>query len=633
MCGIAGGIHSGLSRQAVTQVIQRLAHRGPDDSGLWMEGKVWLANTRLAIRDLSHRGHQPMQTPDGRFTLVFNGEIYNHLSLRKQLEAKGKTFISSCDTETLLQAYAFWEADCLDMLEGDFAFAVHDAASREVFIARDPIGVKPLYYYQDDRQFLFASELKALTGLPSLDYTLQPEVFPLYLLFQYGPTTDTPFRYIKKLLPGHYIKMSISSKKSLDIQRYYSAPFTGRHQQHTRKEWVQKTEETLGTAISSRLQSDAPLGLTLSGGLDSSLVAAIVRKIRPEQELHAFCINTQGTMRSEGFEDDFSCAQIVAEQQRIRLHEVSGVLNIAEELEGLIYQLDEPQADPAALHMLHISAAARDMGIKVLLSGTGGDDIFSGYRRHQAIPYLKMLPAIGSLVHRLSSGLSKAFPSNATLRRITKGSASAGLSLEDAMIYTHFWASPSGVQKLFRPEISSFQDGIDPYALFHDLLKEIPNETSALNKMLFWELRSFLPHHNLAYMDKLSMAHSVEVRVPFTNKELISLSTEMPPFLKLRGNITKAILRAVAKPYLPASIINRKKTGFGAPLRSWIRTEGHVMVRERLLDDSFLRRGIFNRIAVEQLIDNNQWGRIDGAYTLFSLLSIESWLRQFTPSA
>src|SRR5690606_2003621 len=347
---------------------------------------------------------------------------------------RGIPFRSTCDTETLLYAFAAWGAGCLPMLEGDFAFAIHDAVRSELFLARDPIGVRPLYCYNDGRQFLFASELSAISGLPALDYALAPEVLAQYLLFQYSPSADTPFRYIKKLLPGHCATISLSGRLAVDTQQYYHIPFSGRYDSGNEQDRVRLLDERLRGVVSRQLQADVPVGLMLSGGLDSSLIAALARKVDPGRDIRAFTITTHGARSGEGFGDDLRLAQMLAAQKGSRLHEVSGGLDSAGELDSLIMQLGEQQADPAALHMSHIAAAAKDRGIKVLLSGAGGDDVFSGYRRHSAIPLFRIMAKLPPSVRSIVEQLAWQFPGSSGLRRLVKLSAGAGLPPDVAMM-------------------------------------------------------------------------------------------------------------------------------------------------------------------------------------------------------
>jgi len=628
MCGIAGGLHTEMDRAQAEQMLQSLKHRGPDDSGVFWEDRCWLGNTRLAIQDLSKSGHQPMQSPDGRFILVFNGEIYNHLKIRKELIALHYNFQSHCDTETLLHAWACWGKACLDKLEGDFAFAILDKERNSLFLVRDRMGVKPLYYYQKGKILLFASEIKAFVPLNNLDKSLNNQAFFSYLLFQYNPGNDTPFQYIRKLPPSHYLEVKLDSGAP-QLHSWYKIPLSGKYENHSTDEWIRLLDNALNDVIRSQMHADVSVGLTLSGGLDSSLIAAMARKQYPDQEIHAFSINTQGQMKGEGFEDDYPFAKLVAQQYGLTLQSIDGNLDLEHDLDKLIWELDEPQADPASLNMAHIAQAANKMGIKVLLSGTGGDDVFSGYRRHQALRFLRFgsqLPAMaGPLVQQLAS-LS---PGSARLRRASKLFSLAGKDMDRSLVELHFWNTPARVRQLFQSGLLGTEIEELPFRQFQQLLEEIPAEKNLLNQALFLEQRSFLPQHNLAYMDKLGMASSVEVRVPYVDERIVALAAGMPPQLKYSSGQSKWILRKVAAAYLPIEIINRPKTGFGAPLRQWMQGSLKDLVRERVLDPSFTGRGIFDAKSLEALIQDNQSGKIDAAYTLFSLMSIESWLRQF----
>ncbi len=627
MCGIAGSYSNNGIPAGMLEALKRIAHRGPDDSGYYKNENVWLGNNRLAIQDLSMLGHQPMQSADGRFTIVYNGELYNHWALRKELSAKGVLFRSASDTETLLAAFIHFGDECLQKLNGIFAFAVYDAYLEELFIARDPLGVKPLYYYEDKQHFIFSSELKSLAHLPGLDYSLNPQAFYQYLLLLYSPNEATPFSRVRKLMPGHCIRI----KKGIAVQpqRYYQIPFNGHYDLSvTGEEWISATDKALNDAVSSQLISDAPVGFFLSGGLDSSLVAAIAQKQQPEQLQTCFTINTGSGFRKEGFEDDLHFARIAAKDIGAKLIEVPGAINLAKELDDMVWHLDEPQADPACLHVLHIAQAAKNEGIKVLLSGAGADDVFSGYRRHQAIRYEWLTGNIPTSIFAAVSKTALLTGNKTWARRIAKLSFAEG-DKNNLRIGNHFWQTPACIRGLFLPEIANtFPSGI-AYENFHRLLAEIPSEHSPLNRMLYLEMSTFLPHHNLNYTDKMSMAAGIETRVPYLDKDLIALSARIPPGLKMNGAVTKFLLREVAKNYLPQALIDRKKTGFGAPVRAMMTGILKPFVAERLLSGSLQQWNIFSPAAISQLISDNEHGKTDGAYTIFALLSIESWLRQF----
>lgn len=625
MCGIAGGIHHRPTPEERRQVLQRLRHRGPDDSGYYESEDVWMLNTRLAIQDLSWEGHQPMKSSDGRITIVYNGELYNVGPLRAKLEKLGASFRSACDTEVVLAAYVYMGAACLEELEGDFAFAVWDQLSRELFIARDRMGVKPLYIYDDGKQLLFASELKALAGLKGINYALDKNAIFDYLLYLYSPSDATPFRFVRKLMPGHYLRICPDTEER-EIRRYYRLPL-GKTKIKSVSEWRDTLDQLLQNVVSEQLVADVPVGVMLSGGLDSSLIAAYSRQANKDLPLAAFTVNTNKELAVEGFKDDLQFARIAAAALGCTLTEIPGdVEPNANGLDAFVWNMDEPQADPAGWYTALIASAAQNSGVRVLLSGTGGDDVFSGYRRHLAIPYygrMKYIPKWLSSVGR--SGLQN----RPNIRRVTKLLSSSGLPARQAAIHSHFWASPERINKLFAEQPTSG----NTYSLFESMLEEAEGNLDQLEEMLLWEQRSFLPHHNLAYMDKMCMAHSVEARVPFADHRIVELAAMMPSSIKLNGNITKHILREVAKGYLPESIIWRKKTGFAAPLRKWIKADMAEMINARLLDKNVDGMGIFSRVQIADLIKHNKEGKTDGAYTLFSLLCLESWIRQFGSSS
>jgi len=624
MCGIAGGINSPVFGKDQERMLQKMGHRGPDDRGLFNHENIWLGNVRLSVQDLSHRGHQPMQTADGRYTLVYNGELYNQQQLRKDLGQKGFHFQSDADTETLLYAFACYGKDCLQKLDGIFAFAVYDRQRNSLFMARDPLGVKPFYYYADGDVLLFSSELKTLTGISSLDYSINTSSLAAYVQLLYQPGTATPFQKINKLLPGHFLHYE--NGKLSAPESYYSIPFTGTYNHGlSTQDWIKLTEKTLVKAVRSQLVSDAPVGFFLSGGLDSSLVAAIAKQEDPGRQLHCFTIDTGNDFKNEGFEDDLPFARMVASQLGAQLTEVSGTINMEAEFDNMIWHLDEPQADPAALHTAHIARAAQQQGIKVLLSGAGADDVFSGYRRHQALYYERLLACYPTLLQQPALKALKLIGKEHTARRLSKLFA-AGSGNERHRIQQFQWLTNDRVTALFKEP----RNIVLPDQYFKQLLQEIPSEKSALNQLLYLEMRTFLPDHNLNYTDKMSMAASVETRVPFLSTDLIALSAAMPPALKMRGRQTKFILREVAKNYLPPEIIYRKKTGFGAPVRQWIKGEMKPFIQERLLSGQLEKWDIFNQQAVETLIRENEAGKIDASYSIFALLAVASWLRQFT---
>lgn len=630
MCGILGGIHKSLTSDLVRDHLRQMAHRGPDDQGVFHAKNVWLGHVRLSIQDISDRGHQPMTSDDGNYTIVFNGEIYNHWEIRKELEAKGVVFHSQSDTETLLQAYITYGKDCVLRFNGMFAFAIFDNVKEELWIARDHFGIKPLYYYADETHFLFASELKSILHLPHVNGEPEPAVFYKYLLLLYSPGTDTPFADIKKLLPGHTITIPINDPAHFTINCYYRVPFTGSYdEKRSEEEWIDQLDKQLTKAVERQLLSDVPVGYFLSGGLDSSLILAIARKLQPDAKINAYTINTGNLFKEEGFDDDLPYARKVAALFNADLHITTSDVSILQGFDKMIWHLDEPQSDPAAFFVQQIAASARQHGIKVLLGGTAADDLFAGYKRHLA---LQLESNIDRIPFVLQKGLKRAgnwLPESWRTRRLKKLLSQIDQPSLQRRIGYYYWLQPEQVQNLFTDPVKEKLAKQDPFYFFSGLLNEIPNEASLLNQMLYWEMRGFLPDHNLNYTDKMGMAASVEIRVPYLDQELVALAAQMPPSLKLQGRTTKYILKKLAERYLPKEIIYRPKTGFGAPIRQWVKNEMKPFIAERLSPERLQQQGIFDPKAVAQLIAENDAGKTDAAYAIWALLAIESWIRQF----
>jgi asparagine synthase (glutamine-hydrolysing) len=630
MCGIVGIISKHKTNQ-IEQANRLIQHRGPDDDGVYVGDDIALGHQRLAILDLSEKGHQPMWSADRRYVIVFNGEIYNHLVIRQELEDKYE-FISTTDTETILYAYIEYGEALFERLNGIFAFSVFDTKDRTLTVVRDHFGIKPLYYYVDEEQLLFSSELKAISSLPGLDRTVDPRTLVTYLNFLWSPGEATPFQAFKKLLPGHYLKTRIDNISSTEMHRYYDIPFNGKRKELSEEEWIDKLDVALQRAVERQLLSDVPVGFFLSGGLDSSLIVALAAKIKGNSNFNCYTIKTSEADDFEGFTNDLHYARRVAEHVGVHLIEVEAKADIIRDFDKMIWHLDEPQADAAPLNVLNICAAARRNGDIVLLGGTAGDDLFSGYRRHQALQFEKYLSRIPRPIMRVAKRVaSQLNPKNATNRRIRKLLANADLKQTERLAAYYQWIALDVNKSLFHPRFQTQIESFNPQDHLLTALQNIPKEQDRLNQLLYWDMKFFLTDHNLNYTDKLSMAEGIEVRVPFLDKELVELSTQIPTELKLKGNTTKYILKKVAERYLPNEVIYRPKSGFGAPVRDWVVGELKDLVAQRLSVDRLNDYNIFDAQNVQQLIFDNQEGKIDASYTIWGLLAIDSWLRQFMP--
>lgn len=632
MCGILGIINK---KNAVDPVklesnLNRIAHRGPDSSGIVVEGNIGLGHRRLSIVDLSETGSQPMTSMDGNHTIIFNGEIYNHQLIRDELIRKGYRFRGTSDTETLLNGFIEYGTDVLEKLNGIYAFAVYDRNRSELVIARDQLGVKPLYYIDTPDAFAYSSELKALLHTDGFCRDIDHEALVNYINFLWCPGEKTPFLQVKKLLPGHYIRYNTRSHVR-EVRQFYDIPFgnniiEGKNEQY----FLDETEHLLVEATKRQLMSDVPVGFFVSGGIDSSLIAAIAAKHGDIGRLKAFTIDSGDRSGKEGFEDDLHYARLVSQKLGFDLEVVDSGISILDDFDKMIWHLDEPQSDPAPLSVYRISDLARKMGIKVLLGGTAADDLFSGYRRHQALVYSKWMNKIPSgimePIKRYTSTLESTRPFNRRLKKIMREYGKS----EDDKLSGYFSWIPLEINKgLFSQDVKRQIAQYDPASELKHLLRQIPNEDHELNKLLYLEMKSFLVDHNLNYMDKMSMAVGVEARVPYLDLDLVNYSTRIPVDLKMKGTRTKYLLRKISEKYLPHEVIHRKKSGFGAPVRSWIVNDMNDYIHERLSPTRLKERGLFDPTNFWKMVEDNRSGKIDASYTIWSVLAIESWLTQF----
>jgi asparagine synthase (glutamine-hydrolysing) len=632
MCGILGIINRNRSQvdlALLTNLNQIIEHRGPDDQGAFIDNGIGLAHQRLSIVDLSPTGHQPMVSSDSNFVIVFNGEIYNHFEIREKLKSLGCVFKGGSDTETILEGYRYYGTSIFEMLNGIFALAIYDKKRKKCILARDQYGVKPLYFYKNEDVILFSSEIKGLTQHPKFQSNLDKEAVVNYLSFLWCPGEGTLFDTVKKLEPGFYLEYDLDSNKIEKFQ-FYQIPFTGKYDcEKNEKELIFELEYKLFESVKRQLMGDVPIGFFLSGGLDSSLIVAMAKQILKDEKLKCFTINSDG-FTAEGFVSDLYYSKKLAKELNLDLNIIEAEVDILKDFDKMIWHLDEPQADPAPLHVYNICRAAKNEGIKVLLGGVAGDDLFSGYRRHQALYYERYYSHFPSQFFSMVNGLlAQGNSTNPTLRRVKKLLSNSSKTSLERMAGYFSWIPLDKTYNLLSKSFQSELKNYDPNSYFYQLLEKIPNEKDRLNQMLFWELKTFLPAHNLNYTDKMSMATGVEARVPFLDVELVDFSTKIPPQLKMKGLQTKHILKKVAEKYLPLEIIYRPKSGFGAPVRKWITNDLEEMISERLNPSRINERGIFNSKAVWALIEDNKKGKIDASYTIWSLLAIESWMQQF----
>lgn len=580
-----------------------------------------------------------MLTPDQRVVMVFNGEIYNFRELRAELEADGHRFQGHSDSEVLLHLFARDGAACFGRLNGIFAAAFWEQDTGLLTLVRDPVGVKPLYLAETADGLVFASEMKGLLRSGAVRPELDPQAVLAHLGFLWSPGRATLVKGVRKVLPGHVIRVKagrIVSDEPYRALRFHQLPAPG-----SDAAAAEAVGAAVRTAVDRQMVSDVPLGAFLSGGLDSSAVAAFAQQHRQKEgagqsgRLQCFSIEVQqGSTASEGFAEDLPYARRVAAHLGVDLHVVQAGKEMMDRLPEMIYLLDEPTPDPAALNTLLISELARSQGIKVLLSGAGGDDIFTGYRRHFALMQERWWSGWPAPLRAVLAGIAGHLPVTHPLtRRVGKAFQYAAQDADHRLVSYFLWTDPAQALDLLHP---AFRAGLSTESIYDPMLQtlsDLPPGEAPLNRMLYLECKHFLADHNLNYTDKMGMAAGVEVRVPLLDLDLMDLAGSLPLDMKQRGRVGKWIFKKAMEPFLPHDVIYRPKTGFGVPLRHWLQTILKPLVDDVLSDASLRSRGVFNPAAVQHLRRADQAGRVDATYTIFSMVCLELWCRQYMDGA
>ncbi len=630
MCGIAGFL--GTWPPAILAAMATgIRHRGPDGEGIWWDeaDRIGLAHRRLAIIDCTDAAAQPMASCAGRYRVIFNGEIYNFRALAAEITARGYEFNEHSDTAVLGPLYDLYGPGMLGHLNGIFAFAIWDSRERTLFAARDGLGVKPFYYAQTGRGLAFASELKALLPLADIDRSIDKAALYDYLLHLWSPGARTMFEGVKKLLPGHYLLARTGD--GAEYHRWYRPPLEmsdrGYNETLTASEAKTELLTLFDQVVADQCISDVPIGAFLSGGVDSSaIVAAMVAS--GHLPAKTYCVGYDGPgLEDEGFGDDLAYARHFAASLGVPLKPIIVEPMQMADLERLVHHLEEPQADPAPLYVEAISQAARADGIKVLMSGAGGDDIFSGYRRHTAAALRAWTGRHGGSVGRVAK-LAARFAPGPARRRLEKMGYMLEGSDEEFLMRAFEFSPAADVEGCVSEDVRRARRSAQPNALEAALARS--TGAHLVDRMLLMELAGFLPDHNLNYTDKASMAAGVEVRVPFLDERLVAFAGRLPPHLKVHHGRPKWLLREALRGRLPDAILDRKKTGFGAPVRLWVVGALRPMVEDILASATFRQRGLFNCAGVRKLFDDTVSGRRDGAYLVLAIVMVELWLRRFS---
>ncbi len=630
MCGICG-IVGQADEQLIKNMLARIAHRGPDDEGIYIADaandiRVGLGHRRLSIIDLSAAGHQPMSDAQGEIWLTFNGEIYNFKEIRKELEKRGHKFKSETDAEVIIYAYREWGLKALAMLNGMFAFAIWDARNNSLLLARDRLGIKPVYYADTSAGFAFASEIKALLAIPNFKREVDLEALDQFLSFLWTPDPDTLFCGVKKLPPAHFL---IYQNGHAEVRQYWDVEFN-EDESLSESEWVEKVREQVERSVRAQMIADVPLGAFLSGGVDSSSIVSLMTGLSSQKvTTYTFGFKSED-LRYDILEDDVKYAREIGAKLETDYHESFFEPQVMDLLPKLVYHLDEPVADPAAITSYLICKAARER-LTVLLSGMGGDEIFAGYPRHIAVKIAQAYNLIPSFISRpLVEAMPASMPGrfNSVFRNTKKLARSAGLPLRERYLGYCTYFKEDEKAKLYSGAMNSATRNFNALAAHQKYFDKVADE-DFVNQMLYVDMKTFLPCLNLTYTDKTSMAASMEVRVPLLDHELVEMAARIPARLKIKGLTRKYVLKKAAEKWLPRNIIYRKKAGFSAPLRSWLQKDLRDMVEDLLSELNINRRGYFDYAEVRRLIDDNLAGREDNSLKIFQLLTLELWHREF----
>jgi asparagine synthase (glutamine-hydrolysing) len=623
VCGICGvynyNTHSGVESKTLGDMLQVIHHRGPDDEGLHVDGPLGVGIRRLSIIDLDG-GRQPIFNEDGSVVVVFNGEIYNYRELTAQLRQRGHRFTTASDTEVIAHLYEDFGADCVHQLRGMFAFAVWDAQRRRLLLARDRLGIKPLYYAHAGGRLVFGSEIKAILQHPKVNACLDLEGLSHFLSLKYVPAPQTMFAGIHALPPGHTL---MCDWHGVTIRQYWDLSFANSQNGQEREEvYAEQLEMLLREAVRLHLRSDVPFGAFLSGGIDSSTIVALMSQLLNEP-VKTFSVGFTGD--GESF-SELPYARLVAERYQTDHHEILiGPRDFIELAEKIVWHLDQPIADEAALANYMVAKLA-SQHVKMVLTGEGGDELFAGYARYVGERLSPLFCTLPKSIKSLMLATSTRLPG---LRR-SKIALHALCQSDEVTRLTNWFPLFNHVMKAallsdgLKRELNSVS--ADP-VFAHHLART--DATDGLSRMLYIDTKLWLPDDLLARGDKTSMAASVEARVPLLDHKLVEFAASLPPHLKLGYLTRKYLLKKVSRAWLPAQILARKKQGFPLPTSVWFRKEARAYVRDLLSPAVSRRRGLFNPDYIEKLLAEHETGFANHGSLLWGLLSVELWHRLF----
>lgn len=626
MCGICGLVITDKSNIVNLNVLKKmtdsLIHRGPDEEGYFHQDFVGLGHRRLSIIDLSE-GQQPIFNEDKSKVIIFNGEIYNYLELKKFLESKGHFFKTASDTEVILHLYEEFGPDCVLKLRGMFAFAIYDLKKEILFLSRDRLGIKPLYYYYHNSKFIFGSEIKAILEYPDINKDIDNTAFFDYLKYLYIPSPKSIFKYIKKLPAGYSL---ILKNGSYNISQYWDLTFEDNNEL-TENKHIEELTHILEESVRIRLMSEVPLGAFLSGGIDSSMVVAIMSRFNEKQVI----TNSVGFTFNEF--NELPYARETSELFKTNHNEYIIEAHCSEILDKLTWYYDEPFADSSALPTYYVSKMARE-NVTVALSGDGGDENFAGYRRYYFDNLENRLRSIipNSIRRTLINNLAHIYPKGDWLPQIFRAKTLlTNLALDPVEGYyntmTHF--SDKALRNIVNSDLHRELDNYSPFDIFYQHYQNA-GTNDPLSKIQYLDIKTYLVDDILTKVDRASMANSLEVRVPVLDHIFMEYAAKIPSFLKLKGKNGKYIFKQLATNYLPHQVLNRKKMGFSIPIETWFRNELKAIFENEVIfnNNSYINQ-YFNLNTIKNMWKQHQRGIRNFGYQFWSIIWFEKWSRNF----
>ena len=626
MCGIAGfwspniSLEQGEARDALKKMIASLSHRGPDADGVWANGQVGFGHRRLSVIDLSERSNQPFVNNEFNLSITFNGEIYNYLDLRNSLEEKGYKFKTKSDTETILLGYKEWGPNILNLLRGMFAFAIWDGEKKELFLARDRLGEKPLYYAWFNEKLLFGSEAKAIITWKGFPRKVNFEAIHGFLSFQYSPVPNTAFDSIEQFPAGHFAVIKEFGK--LELKQYWSIPEVDSLAKPSTTELILGTKEVLEDSIKACMVSDTEVGIFLSGGIDSSTILSFMNDLNPKKT-QAFTIGYDDPRI-----DERKYAKSVVDFFDIDHHEFLLEQQSADCLSKLVWHFGEPFADPAALPMYILSEEARKK-VKVVLAGDGGDELFIGYPRYFACKLMQLFNFFPQSINKTLQLIGKMIPKSSQSLPIIKYMKRFlnDLALENHEKYLNYvsFFNDDMRQEMYGSQLDNFLEKktseiLEPY------FKE---RSRFMEEAAICDMNTYLPGALLRKTDIASMAHGLEVRSPFLDYKLVEHVSKIPLEKRVKGFKGKNLLKMINKDRIPESIIERKKMGFNVPLDNWLRSGLEDLARDLLLSDTSKSRKLFNYDYIEGLLKRHANKTGSEEYRIWALMNLELWFRMW----